>query len=77
MPGLRAWSNSAWSALAAMGSSGVDLTAMIRPAILAFALVLAPAIALADTLSGPARIVDGDTLEVAGERTLGEVVGVD
>ncbi len=30
-------------------------------------LILAPAIALAE-ISGPARVVDGDTLEVAGER---------
>ncbi len=36
-------------------------------AILALAVALTPAVALAE-ISGPARVVDGDTLEVAGER---------
>ncbi len=40
---------------------------MTRAVILVLALTLAPAIAHAD-ISGPARVIDGDTLEVAGER---------
>ncbi len=40
---------------------------MIRAAIFAFVLGLVPAGALAD-ITGPARVIDGDTLEVAGER---------
>ncbi len=40
-------------------------------ALLAIALLIGllwPGTALAETLSGPARVVDGDTLFVAGER---------
>ena len=40
---------------------------MARAAILALALVLIPAVALAE-ISGPARVIGGDTIEVAGER---------
>ena len=40
---------------------------MSRLVALALIFTLAPAIALAE-ISGPARIVDGDTIEVAGER---------
>ncbi len=38
-----------------------------RGAIFALAVVFIPGLALAE-ISGPARVVDGDTLEVAGER---------
>ncbi len=42
---------------------------MTRAAILALVLALGPAVALAgEVITGPARVVDGDTLEVAGER---------
>ena len=34
---------------------------------LAFRLTLLPTIALAD-ITGPVRVIDGDTIEVAGER---------
>ena len=34
---------------------------------LAFLLALLPAVALAD-VTGPARVIDGDTIEIAGER---------
>jgi endonuclease YncB( thermonuclease family) len=34
---------------------------------LAFVLTLLPTLALAD-VTGPARVVDGDTIEIAGER---------
>ncbi len=37
---------------------------MFRPA---FLLTLLPTLALAD-VTGPARVIDGDTIEVAGER---------
>ncbi len=37
---------------------------MLRLALL---LTLLPALALAD-VTGPARVIDGDTIEVAGER---------
>ncbi len=40
---------------------------MIRAAALALVLGLVPAGALAD-ITGPARVIDGDTIEVAGER---------
>ncbi len=40
---------------------------MARAAILALALVLIPAVALAE-ITGPARVIGGDTIEVAGER---------
>ena len=35
--------------------------------ILALAAILIPAVALAD-ITGPARVIDGDTLEIGGER---------
>ena len=37
---------------------------MLRPALL---LTLPPTLALAD-VTGPARVIDGDTIEVAGKR---------
>ncbi len=40
---------------------------MIRAAALALVLGLVPAGALAD-ITGPARVIDGDTIEIAGER---------
>ncbi len=40
---------------------------MSRLVALALILTLAPAVALAE-ISGPARVVDGDTLEIGGER---------
>ena len=40
---------------------------MIRAAILALVVVFSPAIALAD-ITGPSRVIDGDTIEAAGER---------
>ena len=35
--------------------------------VLAAILLLAPSIAVAD-ITGPARVIDGDTIEIAGER---------
>ena len=39
---------------------------MLRVALAAM-LLLAPSVAVAD-ITGPARIIDGDTIEIAGER---------
>ncbi len=52
------------------GPAGLAYTyAMIRAAILILLLTLSPAVALAsEVITGPARVVDGDTLEIAGER---------
>ncbi len=47
-----------------IGRSGPYTPAMLRLALL---LVLLPSVALAD-ITGPARVIDGDTIEVAGQR---------
>ena len=56
---------------------------MKRLAVLALALALLPTVALADDIAGPARVIDGDTIEVAGQRirlhgidARGEVIGI-
>ena len=40
----------------------------MRPFVAALALILATSVASAETIAGPASVIDGDTLEIRGER---------